>query len=286
MVFQKFRVWLGQHIGSSNDLTFKGREVLFERGLWEMLSQSRAEDYTERFIQRDQPVVEGGIVQTGEAKAVARIESVFGECAPRADVTSDQEARNGNAADAAADSISVEYRLSEKLLPAPQLHHAQFFGRTRGGNARRSFEVYAVALKEIDLFGFVVCEKIVEQCFAFGRQCREVYAKLRPHRAILFRGAVKAFDPTCGEHGIEGGEVAQFHRDIYDERVALVQLSEGKFAVEIQRDEEVLTGPFDGGRFGHAADVGDLWGVSEASLLDFPKAPNLARWINPSWAKL
>lgn len=209
----------------------------------------------------------------------------------------DQEARHGNTGDAAAYTVSVEDGLTKKLLAAAKLHHAQFFGRAGRRNPGRRFEAHAVALEEIDLFGFVAREKVVEQLFAFRCERREVAAKLSPHRAILFGGSDETFDASCGEHGVKGGEVAQLHReaagraahflcDVDDERVALVQFSEGEFAVEIQRDEEVLTGPFDGGRFGHVADVGNFWSVSEASLLDFPKALNLARWISPSWAKL
>ena len=220
----------------------------------------------------------------------------MGERAPWADVARDQEARHGNTGDAAAHTVSVENGLTKKLLAAAKLHHAQFFGRAGRRNPGRRFEAHAVALEEIDLFGFIVGEEIVEELFALRRECGDVSAKLRPHGAILFGSSDETFDAPRSKHGVEGGEVTQFHReaagraahffgDVDDERVALVQLSERKFAVEIQRDEEVLTGPFNGGRFGHAADVGNFRCVSEASLLSFPAARNLARWIGPSWVK-
>ena len=64
VVRQKLRVWLGQHIRSSDGLTFKGGERLFEHRLREMLFQSWAEYDAHLLVQCDQAVVEGGIVQT------------------------------------------------------------------------------------------------------------------------------------------------------------------------------------------------------------------------------
>src|SRR6266850_6577002 len=88
--------------------------------------------------------------------------------------------------------------------------------------------------------------------------------KLVPHLPVKFGRASQSFDATRSLHRVQRCEVAKLHgqaarssahvmRNLHDERVAPVQLSERKLAIQVQCDQKMLPSPFHVGRSCHAA---------------------------------
>jgi hypothetical protein len=122
VVAEKVIVRLGQFFGQANRLALEGNEVLLKGRLWKEVSQAFAQDQSQRAVERDEAGIECGVVKRGEAKAVARVQAMFREFAPRLDVARHKQPGNVDAADAATNVVGVENRLPEKLLSAPDFN--------------------------------------------------------------------------------------------------------------------------------------------------------------------
>lgn len=86
--------------------------------------------------------------------------------------------------------------------------------------------------------------------------------ELIPHCPVLLRSSRKPPHPASLLHWIKRRKVAEFHREtvwraphflrrLNDDGIPLMQFPEWQFAVEIQRDEEMLARPFHCGCFSH-----------------------------------
>ena len=92
--------------------------------------------------------------------------------------------------------------------------------------------------------------------------------ELIPHSTILLRCPFKPLDApgvvnrikrcqVAQLHGQAAGAPAQFGRNLLDHGVGRAETSERQFAIKIQRDEQMLTRPFNRRRFGHTARLSD-----------------------------
>lgn len=75
-------------------------------------------------IERNQAVVEGGVMKAGEAEAVARIEPLIWKFPPRFDVARDEKTRDVDATNTAANPVRVENGLTKELLASSYLGRA------------------------------------------------------------------------------------------------------------------------------------------------------------------
>lgn len=91
-----------------------------------------------------------------------------------------------------------------------------------------------------------------------------VFTKFFPNLPVLFASTCESFDAASLLHGVERGEVAEFHGQavgcashflggLDDDGIARVELAELQFAVQVHGDEQLLASPFNGGCFGHKA---------------------------------
>jgi len=190
-------------------------------------------------------------MQRRKTQTVLRIQPVIWKLTPRLDVARHQQARNIDAADAAAHIISGQNRLTKELLTS-----ADFDGRLGFGRPSRRDEPHFVLLKKIHFFAFIAGKHIVEQLLALRAERGEVCVKFMPHGFILLRRTGKAAYPARLLDRIKRGEVAKFHgqtagcpahfcRRLHDDGIALVELSKRQFAIEIERDQEVFASPCD-----------------------------------------
>src|SRR5580658_2845318 len=209
VVFEQILRGLGQLFRETDCLALVSHEVLLERGLWQVALQMLAEHKTKPFVQRDQAAVKRGVVKSGKAQTVLRIEALFVSAdAPRFDVTRDQQVRNGNAGNAAADSIGVEDCLAKELLTASNTHSRLGLRRTRGRRQPPArLQSNPVRLEEINFTLIVLREQVMKQLFAGWREGGEVVVKLVPHYPVLLRSAFESFDAACLLHGVERCEI-------------------------------------------------------------------------------
>ena len=258
MIAEKFRIRFGKFIWEANRFSGKRNEILFQRWLREKLLQAIAQDHIQAFIKGNQAGIKRSIVNRRKAKTVAWIQTLFRKFTPRFDMASYQQARNVDAADTATDIIGIENGLSEKLLATANFYRAASFGWPN-----RRHETDAITFKKIQLLIFVLGEQAVQYFFALSAECSDLATKLIPHFFVLLRRTGQAFDASRLLHRIKRSEVAQFHsktawlsshfsRDLNDKRIAFVKLAKFQFAVNIQRDEEMLTFPLYRRRFCHA----------------------------------
>src|ERR1035438_6339855 len=109
MVFEKLLGWLSEFIRQTDRFAFIGNKTPLERRLRQIALQLFAEDNSKLLVQRDQSNVESRVVEGRKTQPVAGIQTLFiRTLAPRLDVTCDQQIRNGNAGNAAANSIRIE----------------------------------------------------------------------------------------------------------------------------------------------------------------------------------
>jgi hypothetical protein len=137
-----------------------------------------------------------------------------------------------------------------------------------GEEAAAGFEPHFRAGEEVHFLVLVLREQVVEQLLAFRREGGGVGAELGPHLAVELRGARQAANAAGLLDRIEGGEVAKLHRQaarraahppghVHDQRIALVELSEGELAIKVQRDQEMLARPLHAGCFCHERNLSD-----------------------------
>jgi len=120
--------------------------------------------------------------------------------------------------------------------------------------------------------------------------------ELVPDGPVLFRRSGQSPNAARLLHRVQGGEIAEFHcqtarcpphlgRDLLNYGVAPVELAKGKLAVQIERDQEMITGPLHARGFRHVSTLPSLpergqdeFGVERgAATRPFPHQPALKR---------
>ena len=150
MVAKKFRIRFCEFVGQTNRLSFKRRKVLFKRRLWEELTKLFAQHDIQVLVEGDKSVIKCGVVKRREAKTIARIQTLGRKFTPWLNVTRDEQSRDVDAADAAANVVSIENRLSEELLTTTSFARRFNFCRT----ARRH-DLHFATRKEVHFFAFI-----------------------------------------------------------------------------------------------------------------------------------
>jgi len=97
-----------------------------------MRSELGTEKEFSAIAEADEPAVERFIKMRSQAESVARVKSLFGEVAPRKDVTGDKELGDGIPGNAAAPLVRRQHDLPEEALSCPDAHGGSHFARSRG----------------------------------------------------------------------------------------------------------------------------------------------------------
>ena len=258
MMFEEGRIWLGKFFRHPDDAAFVLSKVLFQCWVRKVILESSAKHYAPLFVHRYQAVVKSGIVQARQTKTIAWIQAFAGKIPPRLDMAGNQQSGDRNIGDAAANAIRGKNRLTEKLLTAPRSN----CGLNLCWSHRRH-QSHLISLEKINFPIVVSGEKIVEQLFAFGAERRKIRLELFPDFPVVLRRAWKSLYTARPLDGVERSEVAEFHgqtvrrapqlgRDVYDDRVVPMKFSKREFAINVQRDERMLTRPFYAGSLKHA----------------------------------
>ncbi len=258
MILQAGRIWLSQLIRQAYAHAFVSSEVPLECFLWKVTLELLANDNAQFLIQRDQAGIESNVMKRRKTQTVSWAEPICRKVAPWFNMAGDQELWDGNPGNAAAQVVSRQHSLPEELLSATNFDSCLSFSRP----ARRD-KSHLVARKEVHFLCVIVSEQVVQQLLALRSKCGKTGVKLIPHRFVLFRRTGQATNSASALHRIKSREIAELHcqtvwrpahfpRSVHNDGIALVQLPERKFAVEIQRDEEVLARPFHGRSLCHA----------------------------------
>lgn len=260
---QEFCAWFCQFVGQANRFSVEGDEILLQGCLGKMAAQLFAQDNFKFLVQRDESRIECRVMKARKTKPITRVQPVIGEIAPRLDMTGHQQARDVDAANAAADAVGAQNRLTEKLLAAPDFYVGSDFGRPSWGDKSAArLKPNLVGFEEVHFLSLVSREQVVNHFLALGSKCGEMIVKFIPHGSVLLRRAGKSAHAASLLHRIKRGEIAQFHRkavrgpahfgrDFDDDGIAPVQLAESQCAVKIQCDKEMLARPFYCGCFRH-----------------------------------
>lgn len=94
--------------------------------------QAGRDEQPQIIIEADQAAIEGRIVETGETKAIAHIQTLGGMSAPWKDVRGDEQIANGKSSDATATAEIVQHGGAEVFLTAALLHHGGGFRFANG----------------------------------------------------------------------------------------------------------------------------------------------------------
>jgi len=265
VIAKEFRIWFCKFVGQANWFAFKRDKVLFKCGLREKLTEALAQDDIQTLVERDKSGVKCGVVKRRETKTISRIQTLDRKFAPRFNVARNQQAWNIDAADTAANIISIENRLPEELLSATNFDCRLGFCRPAGCD-----EPNFISCEEIHLFRFIFREQVVKNLLTFRAKHRGMLAEFFPHFFILLGRTFQSFDPTSALNRIKRRKIAKLHRetvciaahlvrDFDNYWVRMVKLAEGKFAVKIEGYERMLARPFDCWCFCHAARLSDPW---------------------------
>jgi hypothetical protein len=103
-------------------------------------------------------------------------------------------------------------------------------------------------------FLFTGDEEGIEAFLAERDEFGRLLVELFPDRAVERACSFQSFDAAKFQGGVERGEIAKFHchraggaadafRQIDDDRLALVELAEAEFVIEIENDEELIPCP-------------------------------------------
>ena len=251
-------------VGNTQHLSDVGAEVLGDGPLRQCVAKSLGQHKPQFIVEGDQPAVKGSIVDSGEGKPIAHVQPFGRIFAPRQDVGGYQKFSNGKPGYAAAAAEIVQNRVSEVVLTSPLFGCGEGLGRANG----RTLVQYD-SNRRLD-FDFVVVvdrEKLAKRFFAGRYGFLERRVELGPGTAIQRARTFQPFDPSRLQSRIQGRKVAQLHGDTAggapesrgehcDRRVLLVELRKSELVVEIQRDEQLITGPFSSGGGGHGTMIG------------------------------
>jgi hypothetical protein len=182
-------------------------------------------------------------------------------------VTGHQQVGDRNARNAATNAVSIENRLTEKLLTASNTYGRLGLGRTRGRRQPSTrLKANPVGLEEINFTLIVLREQVMKQLFACWCEGGEIVVKLIPHHPVLLGSAFETFDAAPPLHRIERGEITQLHRkavwrpphpvrDLNDYGIEVVELSKWQLAIQIERYQQVLARPFYARGLGHGGSL-------------------------------
>lgn len=260
---EKARIGQCGVVGNQEALSGIGAEVFGDRTLRQCFLESRRQHKTEVGVEGDEIAIERGIMEAGETKPVTHVQPIGGVDAPRQDMRGDQKLSDCEPRHATASGEVVQHCVAEILLTSALLHRCGRFGG--GGRAL----AHANALgRDHGEFGVGIGAEELAQGFLAGRyRFVEVGVEFLPGGAIEGAGTGEALDAAQFQGGIERGEVAQLHGDAArgapefcgegdDGRVSLVVLREPELVVEVQRDEQLVAGPFLSGGGGHGSTIG------------------------------
>ncbi len=256
-------------------------KTLCQCGLRKITLQPPTEHDTQFLIERDEATVKRCIVKRREAQAVSWVQPFSWEVSPRLDMARDQKTGHSNSGNAAANAVSVENSLPEKLLPATNPNRRPSFGRSgRRYENYRPLQSHSVTIEEVHFFVVVLRKEVMEQLLACRTKSHHVGLKLLPHDPVLLGSTFESFDSSCPLYRIKRREIAELHRKTVrrpphlpghfnDDGVAVMELSERQLAVEVQRNQQVLTRPFHTGSFRHGLIMPDVFlpGKKEIQVL-------------------
>lgn len=135
------------------------------------------------------------------------------------------------------------------------------------------------------------CKQIMKHLFTLWCEPCHILVKLIPHRAIFTCRSLQTADTTRLLHRIERRKIAKLHgqtagcsshllRHFNNDWVALVKFAERQFAIQIERNQEMLARPPNTGCSGHGSHNAKPCGFIEAEMR-LPKTEYLARWYCP-----
>lgn len=252
VVCEKARVGQCCVVGNQKALSGIGAEVFGDRTLRQCFLESRRQHKTEVGVEGDEIAIKRGIMEAGETKPVTHVQPFGGVCAPRQDMRGDQKVSDCEPRHATASGEVVEHGLAEIVLPAAQFHVGERLGRSGWWTFPHSDSFGGQDL-EVAFGGGV--EEGAQRLFAGGHGLIEVGVELVPDGAIQRARTGEPFDAAQFQGRIERGEVTQLHRyaaggpaelggEGDDGGVAVVQLPEGEFVVEVEGNEQLVAGPF------------------------------------------
>jgi len=118
-------IFVGSELLRQRDrLTFIRREILFEGCTGEVIAEAGAYQESPAFVEGNEAGVEGGVVGSREAQAVAGVDALIGVGAPGEDVAGDEEGADGVGGDAAAAAVGGEHGLAEEGLAQAHANRA------------------------------------------------------------------------------------------------------------------------------------------------------------------
>jgi hypothetical protein len=188
--------------------------------------------------------VERSVVERIQAKAVLRIQPIVGVFTPRDDVTGDEQFAHCQTGDATAIVVGRNDAAAEKALV-----HAHSDGGLAFYTSRR--KVTLLNFGNL-LDGFTKTSS--QQPLAFKSEGFGVVGELIPDFFFAMRAVGVSTNPARIQCWVEAGEVRQLEgnrtraapqqsRQFDGVRLFLVDLAEGNFAVEVEREDVFLTRP-------------------------------------------
>ena len=201
--------WRDSVGGKFKRLSLKRLKAGFHGLVGEARLEAGGEYEAKVVIECDEPLVEGRIVESVERDAVADVEAFRFVTAPLEDVGGDEQLADGQAGDGTAVAVVVEDDFAEVILPAALFGGSSDLGLA-GGRAGDSAD--AGAGYDFGGLGFGFGEEGVETLLAERSELGGVLLEFFPDGAVEIAGTLEAFYAAELEHGIQRGEVAEFHR--------------------------------------------------------------------------
>ena len=171
--------------------------------------ETTGKDQSQVVIECDQPLVEGCIVESVEGDAVANVEAFCLVAAPREDVGGNEEFADRQADKGTAVVVVVENDLAEVILTSALFGESGGFGFA-GGWARGFTD--ANAGDDFGGLGIRLDKEGIEAFLAERDEFGRVLVEFVPDGAVEVAGSLEAFDAAKFKCGVEGSEVAEFHR--------------------------------------------------------------------------
>lgn len=275
VVFEKLRSRFGEFFRQMDWLALVDNKALCQCGLRKITLQPPTEHDTQFLIERDEAAVKRCIVKRREAQAVSRVQPFSWKVSPRFDMARDQKTGHSNSGNTAANAVSVENSLPEKLLPAANPNRRPSFRRSgRRYETYRPLQSHSVTIEEVHLLVIVLREEIMKQLLACRTKSCHVGLKFVPHNLVLLGSTFESFDASRSLHRIERREIAELHRetvrrpphlpsDFNNDRVAVMEFSERQLAIKVERNEQVLACPRYSRSFCHAGRLPEIAAIAK-----------------------
>jgi DNA-binding XRE family transcriptional regulator len=250
---QELWFWRKRLVRDQKGLAFEVFETVMKGIVSDSATKFFADHETKIFVECNQSPIESCVMDSGQAEAVLRIQPLVWMRTPRQNVTRNEQLANRDAGNAAATIKSIQHHLPKELLSSPDCYFIARFSRTCRCR-RHSHAPNSDALHQLHLVHFFSVEEPAKHIFAYWCQRVAICLKLGPDLTIKVDRARQSFSSARSNRRIEGCEVRQFHRktagrpfhplsDVLDYRLSLVEKTERDFLVDIQRDEQFITGP-------------------------------------------